>query len=695
VTTDIERELRELFRDKAGEAPVSTLGTSGVAPPQVLRRGRRHQVGTVLGSTLVALLLAAGSFAGLRSLLRSDTDPFRTGREYDVFERTATIEAFTVTSPSDWFLVNEWPLSMQMAVGSGSASEECTVGVEPPVCTGDEEAYLEPLPSGLPMFQLSNTDMGLSSVACGADLAADTAVLSVAMDYARAIEGIADPSIGPFPPDPGLPPESDGACGPGRYAHFTVNGEPFFAWVGLGAEVSDEDRTTVQRAYEMMSAIDDWEPVPPDHVTPAYVIAGGALDDGGSWRLDLRSGERSPELFLDGVDPSLLGIELGHGQDTVVPAIPIEFCCGSTDGTADTVLLDVTFGFVRTDATGVELQVRDGGELTGQILPGTVVPVPPTLGSFGFDLFFIPGTAGLAGQVVPLGIDGSAEPPPVAEPRSEEVRVSGNLLGHEWSVRFTGNIADESSCIRPAIGKEQQPALCPGQPGKVFSTSVPSLHDWVTNDLVLKAGSVPSGVTDIRFSSDDGTPLPSQIRCQIGPLGWPDRGVCGIALPTEGEGTLEFVGADGTVLFEEGLAWASAEASSSNEYPWTNEGSFITARGSSLGAEWKLEVLYYLDGYRLTVDGRQVFEGVLMVGEPAAFTLSEGERATDDAIVLVVTGTHVDRVSIVSERIWEGRWVPGSTATGGKARLWVIEIPGAGVGSLRFDGVDQGDISWP
>jgi len=138
-------------------------------------------VGIVLGSAAVALLLAAGSFAGLRTLLR-DSGSFETGQEYDVFERTTTIEAFTVTSPSDWYLVNGWPLSMRMAVGSGSASKECTVGVEPPVCTGDEETNVQPLPTGLPMFQLSNSDMGLTTNACGegGGLATDTAVLYVA-----------------------------------------------------------------------------------------------------------------------------------------------------------------------------------------------------------------------------------------------------------------------------------------------------------------------------------------------------------------------------------------------------------------------------------------------------------------------------------------------------------------------------------
>ena len=75
MTTDIERELRDLFREKAGEAPVAT---PAAATQRALRRGRRHQVGTVLGSAAIAVLVAAGSFAALRSLLR-DADTFHTG----------------------------------------------------------------------------------------------------------------------------------------------------------------------------------------------------------------------------------------------------------------------------------------------------------------------------------------------------------------------------------------------------------------------------------------------------------------------------------------------------------------------------------------------------------------------------------------------------------------------------------------
>src|SRR5262245_57462619 len=111
MTTDMENELRELFRDKAGEAPLATPTAPAAAPQQVLRRGRRHQIANATGAAAVVALLVVGSVAGVRGLLGRGPEPLPTGRHYAVFQRTATVEAFTITSPSDWYLVNDWPLS--------------------------------------------------------------------------------------------------------------------------------------------------------------------------------------------------------------------------------------------------------------------------------------------------------------------------------------------------------------------------------------------------------------------------------------------------------------------------------------------------------------------------------------------------------------------------------------------------------
>jgi hypothetical protein len=546
MTTDIERELRELFREKAGEAPTGTFDTSGVTPREVLRRGRRRQVGTVLGSAAIVLVLIVGSVAGLNAVLRGEADPFTTG-DYEVFERTATIEPFTVTSSSDWYLVNEWPLSMQMAVTSGSASGECTaaapgVGQPSPVCTSSEPSVqVEPLPHGLPMFQLSNVDMGLDAVSCGQDLPTGAAVLYVGLDFERAIFGAKDPSIGPWPVGLGEPEAADGPCGAGRYATFSVNEEPFFAWVGFGDDVTEADRSTVLAAYESLAVDDGWKPIPPNAVTPAYVIAGGEYGPGDDWRLELRPKGNALELSL---------------QDGPAPTVLL------TDGSVQPLTwtgTDPVFGAITKQAAAVEFRSKDDPSVA---IAGTIAPLPPSM-PFDVDLFFVEGTAGIDGEAVAVGPDGETidGATSIGRVREEAVRVSGSLLGHDWSARFTGAFADESACIRVPIGEPYHP-LCPKQLDTSLAGPQPSLHGWLTDELMVFAGSVPPEVVELRFASDDGTDPPQQFRCQMGPSGWidPEKNVCAIALPPEGSGTLKYLDANGAVLFEDGNGWASATA---------------------------------------------------------------------------------------------------------------------------------------
>jgi hypothetical protein len=564
MTSDMERELRELLREKAGEAPTATFDSSGAAPQEVLRRGRRRQVGTVLGSAAIVLVLVVGSVAGLNAVLRGEEDPFTTG-DYDVFERTATIEAFTVTSPSSWYLVNEWPLSMQMAVGSGSSSGACTAappgaGQPSPVCTSSEPSVqFEPLPHGLPMFQLSNADMGLDAVSCGQDLTADAAVLYVGLDYQRAIFGAKDPSIGPWPVGLEEPEAAGGPCGAGRYATFSVNGEPFFAWVGFGDDVTDADRSAVLAAYESMVVDDAREPVPPKELTPAYVIAGGVNQARDDWRLEVRPSQENVKFSL--VGSSAL-------SDFTVPSAVIEWAA-----------TDPVFGAITKQAAAVEFRSKDDPSV---IIAGTIVPLPPSM-PFDFDLFFVEGTAGIDGEAVALGPDGEVieGDTSVGRLRQDGVKLAGSLLGHEWSARFSGAFGDESACIRVPIGEPYHP-LCLKQLETSLAGPQPSLHGWLTDELMVFAGSVPPEVVEVRFTSDDGTDPPQQFQCEMGPSGWtdPEKNVCAIALPPEGSGALKYLDANGAVLFEDGNGWDSASAASPTDvepvhggtywavYPW-------------------------------------------------------------------------------------------------------------------------------
>jgi hypothetical protein len=546
MTTDIERELRDLFREKAGEAPAAT---PGAAPQHLLRRGRRHQVGTILGSAAVAILVAAGSFAGLRSLLR-DSDSFETGRDYDVFERTATIEAFTVTSPSDWFLVNEWPLSTQIPVTSTSGSETCTVdtaGNETCV-KGDTTDQIVAPSGGLPMFQLSNVDMGLPAIACEDGLPDGAAVLYIALDGGRATEGIADPSLAPWPAPLGESSPDGRVCGPGRYATFSVSGQPFFAWVGLGAGVTEADRETVLTAYESMVVNDAWKPSQPDEVTPGYVIAGGSTTADGPWRLEVRPGDDvEMALFVHGTSGR---IDISLDSDAV------SWCCRLK--AEPTRAAAVLFGAVHRDATSVFFRRDDGGE----DIRATVLPLPPTM-PLDLDLFFIEGTAGIEGEVVAIGPDGRHldGPTSIVTPRGDDVHLQGSLFGHDWETRFTGAFADSTACIHATVDGSGAEPLCPRPIATSLAGDQPSLHVVNTVQLALVVGSVPPDVVGVRFTSDNGSSMLSQFQCQMGPLGWtdPDRKVCALALPPEGSGTFTYLGTTGEVLFEEGMGWGASE----------------------------------------------------------------------------------------------------------------------------------------
>ena len=162
------------------------------------------------------------------------------------------------------------------------------------------------------------------------------------------------------------------------------------------------------------------------------------------------------------------------------------------------------------------------------------------------------------GDVIALGVDMPSEgPPPVAEPRADEVELAGDAFGQRYRVRFVGSFADDTACIHVTIGGEGSEPLCPRPIATSLAGDQASLNVVNTDDLAVVVGSVPPEVVEIRFTSDSGNTTPSQFQCQMGPLGWtdPDRRVCVMALPADDGGTFEYLDSDGDVLFEDGMAW--------------------------------------------------------------------------------------------------------------------------------------------
>ena len=187
------------------------------------------------------------------------------------------------------------------------------------------------------------------------------------------------------------------------------------------------------------------------------------------------------------------------------------------------------------------------------------------------------------------------------------------------------------------------------------------------------------------------------------PPTWGELSFAVIPLPGNGTGTIRFQDRLGHDLYPpQSISWdagavvssspPSAAGASNDQLPWKNIDGHITAMGTFAGIDWTAEPLFFRDGVRLTIDGAAEDLGILRLREPVVRPL---DADGFDALVLVLTETSVDRVSVRSEGTWDGRWMPASTGAGGEARLWVIEVPGAGQGSLSFDGRASGEVRWP
>jgi hypothetical protein len=151
---------------------------------------------------------------------------------------------------------------------------------------------------------------------------------------------------------------------------------------------------------------------------------------------------------------------------------------------------------------------------------------------------------------------------PGPEPRADEISLSGGEAGHPWTVRFTGAFEDGSACIVVRVAAETPHQLCLGRDGIEGSLagSNPSMHLWVLPTYTLLAGSIPPDVRDIRFVPDEGDARIVKLQCTAAPIGWADKQVCAIRLPRQGSGTMEYLAADGSVLFEEGIGWDAGDA---------------------------------------------------------------------------------------------------------------------------------------
>lgn len=285
----------------------------------------------------------------------------------------------------------------------------------------------------------------------------------------------------------------------------------------------------------------------------------------------------------------------------------------------------------------------------------------------------------------------------------DEVQVATGTteLGATWSLTAsrTGDLCWKLQVDDDSEGSET------GTCADGSRIDVPSLTSVHVGSATVFGGIVPSDAVIVEIDVFAGAPI-GIYNASLFPApsdGWGDVRFMVFAAPVpSGTGTVRFQDEDGNDLYaSQPISWAANGAPSQSppdgstdlRLSWQHgSGGAITAHGRFDGIDWKLEVLYYLDGVRLTIGDTPDDLGILRLDEPSVRSLSADGAG---ALVLVLTDTSVDSVSIESGPMWNGRWLPASTGAGGEARLWVIEVLGTGTGDLLLNGQISGTVRWP
>jgi hypothetical protein len=501
-------------------------------------------------------------------------------------------------------------------------------------------------------LQLSNFDPGLDQSVCDQPLPPD----GVAMVVASALD--LNPRNVPAWPTIIEDPNTVGRCGEGRYFHFLDEGNryPYTAWLGQGPAAQDRELTRLRRSFQDMRI----EPTALAAMgRAAYVIAGGK-NAAGPWRLELTpstSDGSSANVELTVVSPEG---GAGAGDFTVPTRTPIEQAGG-----------DPVFGAVTKEAAGVELRLEDGTPP----IPAQIFPLPPSM-PFGFDLFFASNDGDVQATAVALGLGQPAEPtsPAPTVPASMETMEGQDPV--PWKLNMS--LQDERPCVDFDAGRADFAPWCADS----IPSNEPYVRVWSSAGLTFAIAIAPAPLGEVRL--ERAGRVIQQGSCHEGPGAWRFAIGCVLPLTDLEDGSIVFSSADDEVLIQ----WPMDD---SRQLPWLEEGGgAVVATGAS--ETWRVEQLLDEPGLRVDVGGRmQSFEQPAL-DEP--IVLSYPDRPYD-ALVALLTDTSVDQVDVASEGRWYGRWMPSVTAGGDEARLWIIELPGAGGGGLSYDGRHVGPVRWP
>ena len=411
------------------------------------RRDRKRRNERILAGGVAVAIALAGVVAFVGALWSAptpaDRDDVAPPNIRPVFQRTATIGGgLTVTSPSDWYLVDYW--------GQWNAD---AVSLET---------------NAIPLLELTNFDPGLSTPVCTAEPGGQTRLPAngVAIFVTAGRSGT----------------DAAGLCGGDIAASSTgtVGATPYTSVMTVGPEATDDDRAT---AEEIMRSI-EWTGSLAFNTRQRGVryVLDGWQDGSSTWLLEAQPSERNVELSLLEIDLSFVGES--PLADVGVPR--------------PNVIEGETFGAVTEDAARVEFHRAGIGDAP---LVARLIDLPPSLEA-GFDAYvFEPQPKGGPFEVLAIGADGkvlgSTLPPLVNTERVGTVRAFGSTWTVKQSTAADGAWA--ATCVEPAATSTPEPCdHAPGGGTLVQGFDEPSPAVFVTQGV----GDIVEAI-DVR--ADDGT----------------------------------------------------------------------------------------------------------------------------------------------------------------------------------------------
>jgi hypothetical protein len=331
-------------------------------------------------------------------------------------ERTVTVLGVTVTSPSSWTLADLWPLAHSIATWPDPVGSKIDI----PPDIRDR--------GGLPVLQVSNRDLGLTSACTGITPTGDEAVLYVAVNG------------GPWLVNPDGSPkwshqltQGDGPCGEGMYAYRAAttpySARPYLVFAGFGPEVSEVDRQIVLDAFASLDfAFVDL--LPPGEPTPGYVLDGLQLGEN-EYTLEARAASDGGVdiAFVNGLQPEVSSVRLAGVGRPGDPDLQFAFSGlvrltspQSWPGIPPTNVALAVFGVVSDRVATVKVWMPSAGTFEPPILP-----IPSSLGT-SFSVFDIQVPPITGGTVVGLDADGNViAEVPLGEARSPAPSASATV----------------------------------------------------------------------------------------------------------------------------------------------------------------------------------------------------------------------------------------------------------------------------